>query len=258
MSVVPNTFGDAKGKVGCLIALACSGRLITPELVIAMSMQPMPTHMGQAFLGVRGYPVEEAREIIARKAIECQAKYLWFIDDDTIPPPNTANTLMNVLNNNPDIAAIGGVYVTKSDPPTPVVFRGMGLGAFWHWKKGEIFEVTGIGAGCLMINCEIFKKLEPPYFPWYKSESSDPLIPSLSVSEDISFCNKVREAGYKVFAHGGVICDHFDVTTGKTYQMPEDSYPMREEFLIDSNGIVVPNLKQYDIASEPKVVTSPK
>ena len=254
MSVIPNTFAAANGKVGCMIAMACSGRLITPEMVIAMSMQPMPTHLGQAFICVRGYPVEQAREIIAQKAIEAQAKFLWFVDDDTIPPPNTANKLMYVLNNNPDIAAIGGVYVTKSDPPTPVVFRGLGLGAFWHWKKGEVFEVTGIGAGCLMINCDVFKKLEPPYFPWYTKESDDPLVPSLSISEDISFCNKVRDAGLKVFAHGGVLCDHFDVTTGKTYQMPEDSYPMLPDMLIDSNGRVLPNLKQYDTASEQQLV----
>lgn len=240
-SVVPSELPSSKVHgVGCLIALACSGRLITPELVVAMTVQPLQTHMGSAYYCVKGKRVEEARELLADKAQEIGARYLWFVDDDTIPPPNSLRRLMYVLENNPDVMVCGGVYVTKSDPPQPVVFRGMGLGSFWHWKRGDIFEVTGMGAGCMLINCEVFKHLKKPYFPWVDSPSEDALKPSVLISEDISFCNAVRDAGFKIFAHGGVLCDHFDVATGITYQLPADSYPMRADVVISREGVVRP------------------
>ena len=230
MSVLPGALPkEAKNKVGVLIGLACSGRLIPPELVVSMSMQPAPTHFSHGFLIVKGLPVDKARCILAEKALEIGAKYLWFVDDDTIPPPNALQRLVYTLDNYPEMKAIGGIYVTKAPVPQPVVFRGEGLGSFWHWKQGEIFEVTGIGAGCLLIATDVFKELPKPWFEFQEFLSRDCEVPSHLVSEDISFCNKVREAGYRVFAHGGILCDHFDCETGKTYQMAPDSYPMRPE-----------------------------
>lgn len=240
MSVVP-TFYQPKEKIGVLIGLACSGRLIPPELVVAMSLQPQPTHFSHGFLIVKGLPVDKARCVLAEKALEVGAKYLWFVDDDTIPPPNTLQRLIYVLDNHPEIKAIGGVYVTKAPVPQPVVFRGAGLGSFWHWKKDDIFEVTGIGAGCLLIRTDVFNEIPKPWFEFQESYSNTPEIPSSLVSEDISFCNKVRDAGYRVFAHGGILCDHFDANTGNTYQMAPDSYPMRLETKSLANPLVLNN-----------------
>jgi cellulose synthase/poly-beta-1,6-N-acetylglucosamine synthase-like glycosyltransferase len=229
---LPNTFEKNTGKIGLVIGFACSGRLITPEMVLAMQMQQDPTHLNHATIIMKGMPVEIAREKICEKALEVGAKYIWFVDDDTVPPPNTARKLMYVLDNNPDIKVCGGCYVTKCDPndpvPQPVLFRGMGQGSFWHWKKGDVFEVTGMGAGCMMINTNVFQHLEKPWFRWerhYNEEAPDD-NPVGMVSEDIAFCNAVRNAGFKVFAHGGILCDHFDVTTGETWQFTPDMYPL--------------------------------
>jgi len=230
MGAIPTSLPqELKHKVGVLVGLACSGRPIPPEMVVAMAMQPNPTHFSPAYLVVKGLPVAEARCVLAKKALEIKAKYLWFIDDDTIPPPNTLQRLVYVLENHPEIKAIGGVYCTRAEVPQPVVFRGMGLGSFWHWKKNDIFEVTGIGAGCLLIATDVFYQIPEPWFEFQESRSNIPEVPSTLISEDISFCNKVRAAGFKVFAHGGVLCDHHDIATGKTYQMAPDSYPMRPE-----------------------------
>ena len=218
-------------SAGVMVAFACSGRLITPEMVIAMSMQPPPTQLSTGFLCVKGLPVEQAREKLAEAEVKANCKYLWFIDDDTIPPPNSLRRLIYVLENNPDVMVCGGVYTSKCDPPSPVVFRGAGLGNFWRWKVGQVFEVSSMGAGCMMINCEIFRKLPKPWFHWTHSESMDPLtVPDVTVSEDVNFCNAVTKAGYRVAAHGGILCDHFDHGTGRTFQLPLDSYPYQKEY----------------------------
>jgi hypothetical protein len=228
MSAVPDSLPEGF-KVGLLCAFACSGRLITPEMVVAMSLQPPPTHLSTGFMCIKGKPIEQARELLAEAAVQAQAKYLWFVDDDTIPPPNTMRRLIYVLENNPNVMVAGGVYMTRCIPPSPCVFRGMGLGPFWRWKKGEVFEVTGMGAGCMMIKCEVFKHLTKPWFPWTTIDSDDPLVKSVNISEDINFCSAVRAAGYQVVAHGGILCDHFDSETGQTFSLPEDSYPMQPE-----------------------------
>lgn len=229
MSALPDALPEGF-HAGLMCGFACSGRLITPEMVIAMSMQPPPTHLSTGFLCVKGKPVEQAREMIAAAALKAKCKYLWFVDDDTIPPPNTLRRLVYVLENNPDVMVAGGVYVTKSDPPSPVVFRGLGLGGFWRWKVDQLFEVTGMGAGCMLINCEVFKHLTPPYFPWTQHDSYKVGELGANISEDINFCNAVRAAGFRIVAHGGILCDHFDVETGKTFQLPFDSYPYQKDY----------------------------
>lgn len=214
-------------RIGCMVGLATNRKLVPRELVVAMSMQPPPTHFSTGMLMVVDQPIEKARELLAEAAMVAQSKYLWFVDDDTIPPPNALRRLHYVLENNPDVAVAGGVYMTKCDPPGPVIFRGMGLGPFWNWKVGDVFEVTGMGAGCMLIKCEIFNKIPKPWFPWIEDQSTTPQIPSVTISEDINFCNAVRAAGYKVVAHGGILCDHYDHATGKTYSLPESSYPFQ-------------------------------
>lgn len=231
-------------KIGCVIAIASSGRLISPDMIVSMGLQAAPTHFSLGWVSVRGLPVEKAREHLVEEALRVKAKYIWFIDDDTIPPPNALRRLVYVLENYPDIKAVGGVYVTKSEPTQPVVFRGSGLGSFWHWKYGDIFEVTSMGAGCLLINTDVFQHLKKPYFAFTETESYDAAVPGQLTSEDVGFCNAVREAGFRVFAHGGILCDHFDASTGKYYQLPMDSYPCRPETKSLANPIVLPDSQE--------------
>ena len=224
MPAVPSTL-PVNFQTGCLIGIASNRKLVPRELVVAMSLQPPPVHFSTGMIMVNDRPVEQARELLAEAAVAAKAKFLWFVDDDTIPPPNTLRRLHYTLSNNPDVMAVGGVYVTKCDPPGPVIFRGSGLGPFWNWKVGDVFEVTGMGAGCMLINCEVFEKIPKPWFPWIEDKTVRAGMPNITVSEDISFCNAVRYAGYKIVAHGGIICDHYDDKTGETFTLPENSYP---------------------------------
>lgn len=245
MGALPEKIQEGSfNKVGCVIAVASSGRLISPDMIVSMGLQAAPTHFSLGWLSVRGLPVEKARERLAEEALRVKAKYLWFIDDDTIPPPNALRRLAYVLDNYPDIKAIGGVYVTKSDPSQPVVFRGSGLGSFWHWKYGDVFEVTSMGTGCMLINTDVFQHLEKPWFKFTEVTSYDAAVPGQLTSEDVGFCNAVRAAGFRVFAHGGVLCDHFDASTGKYYSMPLDSYPLRPETTSLANPIPPEDLQE--------------
>jgi hypothetical protein len=45
-------------------------------------------------------------------------------------------------------------------------------------------------------------------------------------NEDSYFCIKVKQAGFKMLAHGGVLCPHWDYKTGFAYVLPVNSYPV--------------------------------
>ena len=48
----------------------------------------------------------------------------------------------------------------------------------------------------------MFEAIEPPYFYYEHGRKEG------GVSEDFYFCEKAREAGFKIAVHTGVLCKH--------------------------------------------------
>lgn len=72
-------------------------------------------------------------------------------------------------------------------------------------SKSGIVEVPYIGTGFLAILSCVFNHLEYPYFtrPLIKKNGC-----AAFMGEDLSFCKKVREAGFKIYAHYGINIHH--------------------------------------------------
>jgi hypothetical protein len=220
-----------------VICIPSSGRVVPLEQVLAISMQAWPANCGVGWDVVCGRPVDEARNHIVESALAYNPKYLWFVDDDTVPPTDAARKLMYVLEqseaNGTKAMVASGIYTYKREPAEPLVFANLNEGPYWKWKaelrddahnvvqKGDVFPVWGVGAGCMMIRAEVFKHLEKPYFKTTADENG------ARGGEDLYFCDKVNGAGFKVLAHGGVLCRHWDMGEMKVYTLPEDSYPMQ-------------------------------
>ena len=74
-------------------------------------------------------------------------------------------------------------------------------------KDGEeITEVDAIGSGCLVIARRVFEKLKfsKPFLRGYDEKGK------VNKGGDYSFCDKVREEGFKIYAHFGYLCMHFN------------------------------------------------
>ena len=158
-------------------------------------------------------------------AVKDGAKYLWFPDDDMSFPNDTVRVLLAEMAQADDkTMVIGGIYSSKSNPSEPLVYRGEGLGAFWKWKAGDIFEVTSLGTGCMLIDVEKLKCIPRP---WFKTVDAG----GYKRSDDLYFCDKVRNAGFKIVAHGGIICGHWLYNERDRkfdcYYLDKNSYPMR-------------------------------
>ena len=118
-----------------------------------------------------------------------------------------------------NVMVCGGIYCVKQDPPQPLVFMAPNDGPYWKWRVGDVFECWGLGTGCMMIRTDVFQHLERP---WFKTSSEV----GFAETDDLYFCTKVANAGFKVKAHGGVLCKHWDVKNSLIYTLPKNSYPM--------------------------------
>jgi hypothetical protein len=201
---------------------------VQPEWALSMMQQTYPLNCNVTIIAIENVATDEARNKIVKHAQEIKARYLWFVDADTAPPAYAARKLVVDLESCPDekVMVAAGIYCVKNDPTEPIVYKKNGAGAFWKWKVGELFECEGIGTGCMMINMKVFEHLEEPYFKTVDRESDNPEIAKFQGTDDIYFCQKVVDAGFKIIADGAVLPIHWG-DDHRAYELPKDSYPFQ-------------------------------
>ena len=205
-------------------------RAVAPEWAIALASIAYPMNLNRHFFATKGEEIDKFRNGAVDYAIQKEAKYLFFIDDDVAIPSQALRVLIYHLENaDPKVMVIGGIYCAKTTPTEPIVYKKNGEGAFWQWKRNEVFECSGIGTGCMLIKTELFKHLSKPYFKTLDVFSEEDESKRLMMTDDLYFCKKVTDAGFKILADGSVLCVHWDVSTMTPYLLPPDSYPLRGE-----------------------------
>ena len=212
---------------GLLIGIPTLGRPVPLSWATAWKSMNPPINISSNVLTVYDKPVDQARNDIAQKALELDSKYLFFLGDDVVCPPNILKQFILWMENHPEIGVLTGVYCSKSDPPAPLVFRGNGKGSYWDWHAGEFFEITGCGMDACMIRVDLFKKLSKP---WFKTIDTDQFAEGINHAdqwtEDLYFCKKViEETEYKIYCDASILCEHHDVYSGKVYTLPHGSNP---------------------------------
>jgi len=224
-----NTLENINMPGGLLVGLTfMRERLLGHEWFMAMQTMNMPIATNLTYFTTMDMEIGKARNAIAEKALEMGTKYVFMIDDDTAPPNFAARKLIYELEQHDDAMVCAGIYCSKEDPPFPIVFMDQGRGAHWDWLAGDVFPCYGIGTGCMMIKTEVFRKIEAPWFCTVDKEPVDAQNFSHKMTDDLYFCDKVRQAGYKILAHGGVNAVHWDAKTHRPYMLPTGCKPLRE------------------------------
>jgi hypothetical protein len=239
-------------SVGIAIGLPFCGRPTTPLWGIALASQTYPLNTAVTHVVVQKVEVGEARNQIVDWALEHNSTYIMFVDDDVVLPPFAIQRLGYALDTrskqlmpNETTAVCCGIYMSKEELTTPVIYKQNGQGGCWDWRVGELFEVESAGTGCMMIRTEVFRHLEKPYFKTVEEYVEvDGHLGCQKMTDDIYFCQKVRKAGFKILAHGGVLCGHYDVKTDKIYTLPEDSYPVRSAKEEEKKAELVPAVEE--------------
>lgn len=139
--------------------------------------------------------VQLAREEAAKAALECEADYLFMIDDDMICQDDLFERLYR---HNVDL--IAPLAFTRNYPHKPVLYSCLDgydpvmkrdyfvNHVIMNYPKDSLVECDAVGFGAVLIKTWIFKKLEKPWF-----------MSTCGTGEDILFCYKAKKIGARVF-----------------------------------------------------------
>lgn len=214
---------------GLLVGIPTLGRPVPLDWAFAFKSMNPPMNYNSNHIIIHGKPVDEARNEIAEHAIRLGSKYLFFLGDDVVCPPNTLRQLIYRMEQDPKLGVVGAVYCSKSDPPAPLIFREYGMGSYWDFKIGEFIDCAGLGMDATLIRTEIFSKIAKP---WFKTVDEDQFADGINNAdqwtEDLYFCKKVyEETQYKIMVDTSLICKHWDVYGNKSYTLPATSLSAR-------------------------------
>lgn len=173
---------------------------------------------------VHGKIIADARNEIAARALEINADWLLFISDDVIPPPN----IFEILARHKQML-VTGVYWTKQYPRQPYIWRDILRGPFNDWKYGEFFKVDWAGCDALLINTDVLRAIEYPWFShdWCFTEDQ-PRVPL--ATEDLYFYTKAKKAGFDLWCDAACQCLHQDRSTKICYGL-DTTMPQHEAYV---------------------------
>ena len=150
------------------------------------------------------FDVDLTRNRIVEEFLRGQAQWLFWLDDDCVPP---AGAVARLIGHGKDIVGA----------PAPTMF-GMEwlLCAFERGENGKyraindlesrgLARVEAVGCQGMLIRRRVLEAVKPP---WFRR-----LIKGGKVvkSEDFFFCEKAAAAGFEVWADGGCLSEHYKV-----------------------------------------------
>lgn len=163
-----------------------------------------------------GSLIYTSRNQLAAKAIGLDADYVLWLDSDMTFMPDTLQRMHKQMAEN-GLDILSGLYFRRVAPYTPVLFdklvcEGEDRG-FSEFKKipPSLFEVGGMGFGCVLMKTDVFLDVQGKFEHMF-----DPIN---GFGEDLSFCWRARECGYKIYCDPTIACGHVghQVITKDTY-----------------------------------------
>jgi GT2 family glycosyltransferase len=156
---------------------------------------------------IRNPGLDKMPEIMsARNAIAAQAKhYLFFLDDDVVPPSDTLLKLFGLLRAHPRARVAGGIYFgrTNTQKTLPMCWN-LTYSMMIDFPRGKPFLCGGLATGCFLLDTSVLAEVPAPSFRYEASGSV------LLRGDDEILCTEIIKLGYDVVAHGGIICPHLD------------------------------------------------
>ncbi|MBN3037234.1 MAG: hypothetical protein JW834_02200, partial [Candidatus Diapherotrites archaeon] len=153
---------------------------------------------GTVCITTKHKPLDEARNRIAKAALDSGCTHLFFMDSDMVFPPNALKKLLSL-----DKPVAGGLYFRTVPPYKPLLlqYKDGGYKTMYEFPDNEVVPVDATGTGCLLIKREVLEKMMEPWFKF------------TDVSEDFQFCRNARQSGFDIFVDTSVACGHLGKVT---------------------------------------------
>lgn len=143
-----------------------------------------------------GSLVYTSRNDLVQIAIKQGCDYIFWLDSDMMFPPDVLVRMFEDLKHG-DI--VSGLYFRRVAPFTPVIYDKLDIDdTGCHYTEPKdipdgIFEVAGCGFGCVLLPTDIMLDVLEKY--------GSPFTPINGIGEDLSFCWRARQLGFKI------VCD---------------------------------------------------
>ncbi len=199
------TFLPASKTIEGTVAVTCQDQSRYSHFTgaIVRCMQQLPNVKFHMRIGNQ---LTQARnEVVAAM----EGEWIWWMDDDHSFTPET---LVNLLNHNVDI--VGPLYVMRQMPPqTTARVRRInsetgkfeyGIPDIWDLKPG-LYEVDSLGMAGMLVRKNVIEKMTKPYF---KVGHINPE----QIAEDIYFCDRAKELGFKIYLDTQNVLGHIAPT----------------------------------------------
>lgn len=153
-----------------------------------------------------------ARNEIVREFLATDCDVLWFIDSDVTPHSDVLDKFIKYYEEWDLAGAPYAVFMRPTGYEGPQVVYTVYNGAGADGKGLKPAEVPtagtgfvdGLATGCILVKRHIFEKLQEPWFEF----KFDPKTRQLVEGEDLGFCKKVNELGYRFFVDFSKPCHH--------------------------------------------------
>lgn len=156
-------------------------------------------------------PIENSFHRIVNEFMDGDYKFWLNIDADN-PPINNPLDLIEL-----DLDIVGCPtpvwhFTNKVDNQKPIYENAYKYlpekDSYTEWPdKDGLQEVDAVGAGCMIIARRVFENPEMRKAPFQRKCNPDGTVRR---GLDISFCERARKQGFKIFAHYNYRCMHFE------------------------------------------------
>lgn len=185
-----------------LIAVPCMDQVAAP---FAQSLASLDKE-GDCFVSfIIGSLIYDARNSFAKQAIKVGADYVLWLDSDMIFPQDTLKKMLRHMAEGKDI--VSGLYFRRRDPYTPVIFKQLGVvdgkqvnEGYDDYPPESIFEVAACGFGCVMMKTSVLFDVGMEKGNWFE--------PAEGYGEDLAFCRRAKDLGYKIWCDSTIKCGH--------------------------------------------------
>ena len=185
-----------------LIAIPCMDQVPAP-FCQSLALLTKPDNCTLAMKP--GSLVYTSRNALAMMAIDMNAEYIFWMDSDMTFPQDCLIRMMKTLQEK-DLDILSGVYFRRVPPYSPVLFDKLEMEGndckYTEFEKlpDDLFEVGGCGFGCVLMKTEVLFNV--------LAQHGRMFTPIGDNGEDVSFCLRAREIGYKIICDPSIVCGH--------------------------------------------------
>lgn len=185
-----------------LIAVPCMDQVPAPFCQSLAQLQKV----GDCVLTMKaGSLIYLSRNELATAAIQIEADYVFWLDSDMVFKPDTLIRMMETLKAN-DLDILTGLYFRRVPPYSPVLYNKIEIDGvacdFSEFDRipDELFEVGACGFGCVLMKTDVFFDVQAKFGNMFSPIGNN--------GEDVAFCWRARQCGYKVICDPSVVCGH--------------------------------------------------